>query len=121
MRLAQESPRAGHRRLHGELAGLGHPIAASTVWEILTAARFDPALRRNGPTWKQFLTAVIACDFMHQDTARDQRPYALVLPKHATRRLHIAGVTPALWPGSSRRRAGGASTRAPGTNWSAIA
>jgi hypothetical protein len=46
-----------HRRIQGELAGLGCRIAPSTVWTILTKAGVDPAPRRSGPTWKQFLTA----------------------------------------------------------------
>jgi hypothetical protein len=43
--------------VHSELARLGHSIAASTVWQILHAARIDPAPRRAGPSWKQVLTA----------------------------------------------------------------
>jgi hypothetical protein len=43
------------------------PIAGSTVWQILRAAGIDPAPRRSGPTWKQFLTAqahgLLAVDF----------------------------------------------------------
>jgi putative transposase len=97
LRLATENSRWGHRRIHGELARLGHTVAASTVWNILHAAGIDPAPRRNGPTWREFLAAqansIIACDFLHIDTIGLQRLYALVFLEHSTRRLHIAGVT----------------------------
>jgi len=46
-----------HRRIHGELTKLGVTIAPSTVWEILRAADIDPAPRRSGPGWRQFLYA----------------------------------------------------------------
>src|ERR1019366_2908684 len=51
LRLARESPEGGYRRIHGELAGLGVKVAASTAWEILRNAGIDPAPRRSGPTW----------------------------------------------------------------------
>jgi hypothetical protein len=64
----------GYRRVHGELVGLGYQIGASTVWKILQAAGIDPATRRSGPTWSQFLQAraqaIIACDLFHLDTTR---------------------------------------------------
>jgi putative transposase len=97
LRLARENPRWGCRRIQGELARLGHRIGASTVWKILTAAGVDPAPRRGGPTWREFLTsqaeAIIACDFLHIDLVDLRRVYALIFLEHGTRRLHIAGVT----------------------------
>jgi len=95
IRMAGENPAWGHRRIRGELARLGHVIAASTVWEILHAAGIDPAPRRAGPTWRQFLAAqahaIIACDFL-VETVLLQRLYVLVFIEHGSRRLHAAGV-----------------------------
>jgi transposase InsO family protein len=97
LRPARENPRWGCRRIQGEPVRLGHPIGATTVWEILTAAGIDPAPRRSGPAWREFLTAqaegVIACDFVHIDLVDLRRVYALVFLEHGTRRLHVAGVT----------------------------
>jgi putative transposase len=39
LRLANENPNWGYRRIHGELLVLGIKLAASTVWQILTGAR----------------------------------------------------------------------------------
>ncbi len=97
IRIATENPTWGHRRVQGELVKLGHPIAASTVWQILHATGIDPAPRRSGPTWKQFLTVqargILAADFVHVDTVLLRRLYALIVIEHATRRVHLAGIT----------------------------
>jgi transposase InsO family protein len=97
IRIATDNPAWGHRRVQGELVKLGHPIAASTVWQILHDARIDPAPRRSGPTWKQFLTAqacgILAADFVHVDTVLLRRLYALIVIEHGTRRVHLAGIT----------------------------
>ena len=95
--MAGENPTWGYRRIHGELVGLGHRIAASTVWKILKTAGIDPAPLRSGPTWRQFLTAqahtILAVDFAHVDTVFLRRLYILVVIEHGSRRVHIAGIT----------------------------
>jgi putative transposase len=97
VRMARDNPTWGHRRIQGELARLGYAIPASTVWEILHAAGIEPAPRRAGPTWRQFLTAqahaIISCDFFTVETVLLQRLYVLVFIEHGTRRLHPGGVT----------------------------
>ena len=97
MRLAGENPAWGYRRIHGEIAGLGVRIAPSTVWEILTRAGIDPAPRRTGPTWAQFLRsqaeAIIATDFFTVDLLNGAQVYCLAVIEHATRRIHIVGAT----------------------------
>jgi putative transposase len=97
LQLARENPRWGYRRIHGELVNLGHPIAAATVWKVLKAAGIDPAPRRSGPTWRQFLAAqaqaILAVDFAHVDTIFLRRLYVLVVIEHDRRHVHLAGIT----------------------------
>jgi putative transposase len=97
LRMARENPTWGYRRIQGELVGLGHQIAASTVWTILKTAGIDPAPQRSGPTWRQFLTtqaqAILAVDFAHVDTVFLRRLYVLIVIEHGRRRVHIAGIT----------------------------
>jgi transposase len=97
LRLAAENPTWGHRRIQGELARLGHTVAASTVWKILHRAGVEPAPRRAGPTWQQFLTAqahgILACDFFTVDTVFFKRIYVLFFLELATRQVHVAGAT----------------------------
>ena len=57
LRLAGENPTWGYRRIHGELRGLGYTVAPSTVWLLLKRAGIEPAPRRAGLTWRQFLSA----------------------------------------------------------------
>ena len=97
IRLAKENPLWGYRRIHGELTKLGIAVAPSTVWEILHTAGIDPAPRRAGPTWRQFLhpqaAGIVAVDFLHVDTVLLKRLYVLVFIEHGTRRMHLGGVT----------------------------
>ena len=81
VRLVSENPTWGYRRIHGELFGLGHRIAPSTVWSILKHAGFEPTSCRRDQTWRAFLHAqarhVIACDFFTVDTILLRRLYVL--------------------------------------------
>ncbi|WP_279339343.1 integrase core domain-containing protein [Sphaerisporangium perillae] len=97
LRLAAENPDWGYRRIAGQIAGLGRKVSPATVWAILKKAGFDPAPRRSGPTWAQFLKAqtsgILACDFSHVETITLARLYCFAVVEHATRRVHVLGVT----------------------------
>lgn len=97
VRLAKENETWGYRRIQGELKQLGIAIAPSTVWSILRRKGIDPAPRRTGPSWKEFLRAqaegIIACDLLTIDTVFLRRFFVLFFIEIETRRVHLAGVT----------------------------
>ena len=95
LRLAAENPTWGYRRIHGELAGLDHRLAASTVWQILKSAGVDPAPARSRVTWSQFLhsQAAVACDFAAIDTVTLRRLYLLFFIDIGTRTVYFAEIT----------------------------
>ena len=81
LRLARENPTWGYQRISGELAGAGIHVPPSTVRDILKRAALDPAPRRSGPSWSEFLKVqaevIIACDLFYVDTAFLKRIYVL--------------------------------------------
>jgi putative transposase len=97
LRLARENESWGYRRIHGELAGLGITVAPSTVWQILKNAGIDPAPRRDGPGWAEFLRSqaygILALDFFTAGLLNGSTVYILAVIEHGTRRIRVLGAT----------------------------
>jgi transposase len=97
LRLARENESWGYRRIHGELAGLGITVAPSTVWRILKSVGIEPAPRRDGPGWAEFLRSqaqgILALDFFTADLLNGTTVYVLAVIEHGTRRIRILGAT----------------------------
>ena len=79
------------------LAGLGITVAPPTVWQILKNAGIDPAPRREGPGWAEFLRSqaqgILALDFFTADLLNGTKIYILAAIEHGTRRIQILGAT----------------------------
>jgi transposase InsO family protein len=97
LQLARENPRWGYPRIAGELGKLGISVSASSVRRILLAAGLEPAPRRIGLSWQQFLrqqaASIVACDFFTVETLTLRRYYVLFFIELASRRVHLAGAT----------------------------
>jgi putative transposase len=97
LRLARENESWGYRRIYGELAGLGITVAPSTVWQILKSAGINPAPRRDGPGWAEFLRSqaqgILALDFFHRRPAQRHEDLRISYVEIKTRRVHVLGVT----------------------------
>jgi putative transposase len=103
MRMAEDNPSWGYRRIQGALANLGHQIDKLTVRNILRRHHVEPApqRRKGGMGWTQFLKlhweVLAATDFFTVEVATWHglvTYYVLVVMELATRRVQIAGITP---------------------------
>jgi transposase InsO family protein len=103
VRMAAENPTWGYRRIQGALANVGHRIDKLTVRNILRRNHMEPAPQRRkaGMSWAQFLKmhweVLAATDFFTVEVAtwHGLVTYSvLCVMELATRRVHIAGITP---------------------------
>jgi putative transposase len=103
MRMAEENPTWGYRRIQGALANLGHRIDKITVRNILHRHHLEPTPQRRkaGMSWPQFLKihldVLAATDFFTLEVATWHglvTYYVLVVMELSTRRVHVAGITP---------------------------
>jgi putative transposase len=103
IRMAEENPSWGYRRIQGALANVAHVIDKITVRNILRRHHLEPAPqhRKAGMSWAQFLKlhweVLAATDFFTVEVATWHglvTYYVLFVMELATRRVEVAGITP---------------------------
>ena len=96
VRMAEDNPTWGYRRIQGALVNLGHTIDKITVRNILRRHHIDPAPKRRqaGTSWSQFLKmhweVLAATDFFTVEVSTWHglvTYYVLVVMELSTRRL----------------------------------
>ena len=102
VRLAKENKSWGYDRIAGALANLGHEVADQTIGNILKRHGIPLAPeRRKTTSWREFIRShmdvLAATDFFTTEvwTQGGLVTYYVVFFIHlATRRVHVAGITP---------------------------
>ena len=102
VRLAKENKSWGYDRIAGALANLGHEVADQTVGNILKRHGIPLAPeRRKTTTWREFIRShmdvLAATDFFTTEVWTQGglvTYYVLFFIHLATRRVHVAGITP---------------------------
>jgi len=99
VRMATENPSWGYCRIQGELKGVGHKVASTTVANVLKDNGIKPAPDRPS-SWRSFLKAhwgqIVATDFFSVEvwTPNGLRTYyVLFVIDLKTRLVSVAGVT----------------------------
>jgi putative transposase len=96
-RMGRDTPRWGSMRIKGECRKPGMSVAATTVKKVLRAAGLEPAPRRDGPSWSEFLRAqadgILACDFFTVETVCLRTLSVLFFIEVGSRRLRITSST----------------------------
>ena len=100
VRMARENSSWGYCRIQGELKGLGHQVARSTIAKVLKENGIQPAPDRPS-SWKSFIQArwveIAGADFSTTEvwTPRGLTTYSLLFYiELKTRRVCFAGATP---------------------------
>ena len=88
LKLAEENPRWGYRRIQGEMVKLGFRISHMQVARILRSQGIPPAPRRSQTTWREFVrqqaAQMLACDFFTVETVWLQRLHVLFFTEIAS-------------------------------------
>ena len=92
LRLAEENPRWGYRRIQGEALKLGFRISHMGVGKILRSRGIPPAPRRSQTTWRQFVRQH-AAQMLATDFLRSRRPGSSASTSCSSSTLPVARCT----------------------------